>query len=425
MSRVNQAHITIFAKDKETKLFTEEEIHQYHNISLDKVRGYIIQGEYTKDKIQHYQIYIQLHQAQRYAAIKKIFNNDTIHIEPIKYGTVQDCINYCTAEYRDKDGLPKDIWDESKTYGEFKTQGQRTDIEDMVKRIKDGERLNKIIIDEPKAARLYMQYSKGFREVESIIRQSNINEELKEEYKNVVWREWQQDLLNYIEQDTDKRKIKWIYEDEGNTGKSYMTKYLTLHKDAYVITGGRKEDILYAYDGQPLIILDLPRDFKNAEKQYIYEVMEILKNGQYLSTKYQTQMKTFKIPKIIVMANFEPDYTKLSKDRYDVCNISLKPIDQHIESMEQLINQPIEYVDIPVEPLYTDESSDLSDNQCFIGKRAICVKRRKTRKDIPKRQDKCKSSTDTDDDDIRTMENYNKYLLKEMERSKRTVENFY
>lgn len=390
MSQVNQAHITIFARDKDSKTFTVEEIEQYHNVSLDKVRGYIIQGEYTKDKIQHYQIYIQFHRSLRYAAIKKIFNNDTIHIEPIRYGTIQDCINYCTSEYRDKEGQPKDIWEESKTYGTFKTQGQRTDIEDMITRIKDGERLNKIIIEEPKAARLYMQYSKGFREVEQIIRQSNINEELKEEYKNVIWKEWQQDLLNYIEQDTDKRKIRWIYEEDGNTGKSYMTKYLTLHKDAYIITGGRKEDILYAYDGQPIIILDLPRDFKNTEKQYIYEVMEILKNGQYLSTKYQTVMKTFKIPKIIVMANFSPDYTKLSKDRYDVINIA-----EHI--------QDTQYTQDTQE---TDYDTDTSVEPCKPIKH-ICknIKKLFTTK-------KTQSTIDDDDDDIdiRDMTEYKRYL---------------
>jgi hypothetical protein len=126
MSQVNQAHVTIFAKDKETKLFTQEEKDHYHNIINDKIRGYIIQGEYTKDKIQHYQIYIQFHRGLRYSAIKKIFQNDTIHIEPIKYGKVEDCIKYCTTEYIDKDGNTKDIWDESKTYGEFKTQGPRS-----------------------------------------------------------------------------------------------------------------------------------------------------------------------------------------------------------------------------------------------------------------------------------------------------------
>ena len=340
MSLVNHCHITIFAKDKETKLFNEQEKEHYHNIKNDKVRGYIIQGEYTKDKVEHYQIYIQFTRNIRYAAIKKIFENDTIHIEPIKYGKIEDCINYCTSDYKDRDGVGKDIWQETKTYGEFKTQGQRTDIEDMINRIKDGERLNKIIIEEPKAARLYMQYSKGFREVEGIIRQSNINEELKEEYENIIWKQWQEALLQYIDAETDKRKIRWMWETTGNTGKSYMTKYLTLFKDAYVITGGKKEDILYAYDGQPLIIFDLPRDFKK-DKEYIYEVMEILKNGQYLSTKYQTMMKTFKIPKIIVMANFEPDYERLSKDRYDVINLD-KPQQPTVEYCESPLSSDVE-----------------------------------------------------------------------------------
>jgi len=322
-NKLRQAHLTVFPLDKENYIFTQEELDKYYNgYDNHKVKAYIVQGEYTKDKKQHLQIYMQFTGQLRYNEIKKHLQDDTIHIEPITYGKTEDCINYCTDKYIDKDGNPKDIFKTHQQFGEFKIQGKRSDLEEVVIRIKDGERLNKIIIEEPKVARLYCQYSRGLREVENIIRQSSITEELKKDYDNVIWRQWQKELIEYIEQPTDKRKIRWIYETEGNTGKSYITKYLTLFKDAYVITGGRKEDILYAYDGQEIIIFDLPRDFEK-DKQYIYEVMEILKNGQYLSTKYQTIMKTFKIPKIIVMANFEPDYEKLSKDRYDVINISI------------------------------------------------------------------------------------------------------
>ena len=49
-----------------------------------------------------------------------------------------------------------------------------------------------------------------------------------------------------------------------------------------------------------------------------YEVIESVKNGVVFSTKYESQMKVFKTPHVIIMANFAPDESKMSSDRWDI-----------------------------------------------------------------------------------------------------------
>jgi hypothetical protein len=318
------AHITIFPKDQ-SLIFTADEIKPYTEgiIDTNLVRGYILQGEYTKEKRQHLQIYAQFNRNLSYKKIKEAFNNQTLHIRPITYGEKEHCIKYCTAEHLDHEGNPKDIWFPSITHGKLQTSGSRSDIDHIIDRIKNGERINKMLMEEDTTyAKKHTQYFRTFREIEKLTRQAKITVEILKEYENVEWKPFQQDIITYLKTNPDKRKVKWILDTQGNLGKSYLTKYLATTSDAYIVSGGRKEDILFAYDGQPTIIFDLPRDCQ--DKEYIYGVIELLKNGQYLNTKYHSEMRLYTTPHIIVFSNFPPDQTKLSEDRWDILDLSPK-----------------------------------------------------------------------------------------------------
>lgn len=322
MTQLRQAHLTIFPRNGSME-FTEEEIGKIYGgeVNQDKIKYYIVQGEYTKDKRQHFQIYAQFNGNLRYSAIKKAFDDDTIHIEPIKYGKVEDCRRYCTNEYKDKDGNHKDIWMEYKEFGEMKVQGKRTDLEQSINRIKEGTKINKMLMeDDTKFAQQYTQYFRTFREIERLVQTENTKDILKDEYKDTVWRDYQKDILNILDTEPDKRKIYWYYDYIGNIGKSYLTKYLSINDDTFMINTGKKADILYSYNGERNIIFDLSRDME--DKDYIYEVMEILKNGQYLSTKYNSEQRLYQTPHIIVFSNYTPDTNKLSKDRWEIKDIT-------------------------------------------------------------------------------------------------------
>lgn len=154
-------------------------------------------------------------------------------------------------------------------------------------------------------------------------------EEMKElvrarEYANVTWKEWQQDVLDLIAQDSGTRTVFWIYEKEGNTGKSFLTKYLVLQNSA-ILTSGKSKDILYTVAKAveagilpELVIFDVPR----VSSEFIsFQAIESIKNGCAHSGKYECVQLTFPIPTVICFANCSPPREKLSKDRWVVYEI--------------------------------------------------------------------------------------------------------
>lgn len=280
-----------------------------------KVIEYIIlQGELCKDGKQHIQGFIQFTGKKRLQQIKDIFNDNTLHIEPTK-GTPQQARDYCTQE---KNG----VWHTYEEYGVIdlsKGQGKRTDLIELKERLRNGETLRQITIDNDnnQLQHLLLQYSRPLKELEYIIKQEETRKEIKEEYNKVIWNKLQIHLLDIIDNNKHNRTINWVYDNDGNSGKSYLAKYLIVSRDVYYITGGKQNDILYGYNGQPLIIYDLARTYSE-NTDHIYTTMENFKNGAYLSTKYETQQKIFKIPTIMVLANFKPNKEKLSLDRWNI-----------------------------------------------------------------------------------------------------------
>lgn len=275
------------------------------------VQYIIVQGEYCKDNKQHIQGYCQLKTRARITTIKSFFGDNTMHIEN-RYGTHEQARDYCKQE---KNGR----WHDHVEYGQPREQGQRSDLIALRDRIKGGDRL-RVLMDEAasdKELTLICKYNRTLKEYEGGIQTKRAKESLVKQYEGVVWRPWQKDLLDIIETEPNPRTIYWYHDPVGNSGKSYLSKYLQLSKDVYYITGGKQQDILYAYENQRIVIYDLARTYSD-NMDHIYTTMENFKNGMYLSTKYESRQRIFEIPHIIVMANYEPHYDKLSKDRWDV-----------------------------------------------------------------------------------------------------------
>lgn len=174
-----------------------------------------------------------------------------------------------------------------------------------------------------------VNYCKKDGQIYTNIETEKSRKEMLEEayYKNVTWRPWQQKIIDICETEPDSRTINWIWEDKGNTGKSFLCKYLWIKYDA-IVADGKKDNIFNQIkiwldnnkkNASPkVVILDVPR--RNIE--YVnYQAIEQMKNGFIYSGKYEGGVCAYKHPHVFIFANEEPNYTAWSEDRYNVINI--------------------------------------------------------------------------------------------------------
>ena len=133
--------------------------------------------------------------------------------------------------------------------------------------------------------------------------------------------EFQEDIVKLCETEPDDRTINWYWEAEGNRGKSALVKYLVMNNHAMLVSG-KSADIKYQISNAEfppdIIIYDIPR---TAKYHINYNALEEIKNGIFSSTKYESKMCIIPSPHIICFANFEPDTTMMSADRWNIINI--------------------------------------------------------------------------------------------------------
>jgi len=131
--------------------------------------------------------------------------------------------------------------------------------------------------------------------------------------------DWEKKILELIQQEPDDRSIYWYWNEKGCNGKTTFTKYLCQKYDA-VPLNGKKNDILYLASifYSKIYVFDLPRCSENTVP---YAAMEDIKNGLFVVGKYESKPVIRDCPHIIVFANFEPDESKLSSDRWRIFNI--------------------------------------------------------------------------------------------------------
>lgn len=124
---------------------------------------------------------------------------------------------------------------------------------------------------------------------------------------------WQEKLMAYLENDPHPRHILWLYDTEGNVGKSEMATYLARNHGAFVTGNAKSADIAHAFKLNKIVVFDLSR---NTDLEKVnYGVIEDLKNGRIFSPKYESTVRFFPKPHVIVFANGECPPSRFSADR--------------------------------------------------------------------------------------------------------------
>lgn len=148
------------------------------------------------------------------------------------------------------------------------------------------------------------------------------------------FRPWQIDLNQILSEPANARHVIWIIDKEGGQGKTHYCKHLCMSRDDVIYLGGKASDIKHAItawteEGKEFNIALF--DFTRSLEHYVsYEAIESVKNNIFFSGKYESkQFIKEGNPHVMVFANFAPDTSKLSADRWVVRDISV-----HTDMME-------------------------------------------------------------------------------------------
>ncbi len=124
---------------------------------------------------------------------------------------------------------------------------------------------------------------------------------------------------------TNERMISWIYEEEGNTGKTALCKHLRLKNPQSVcyISVGKGTDLCHHIvtfikdedNDLKVVLMDIPRC---TDGHVSYATIEQIKNGILFSGKYESCSVEFNSPHIFVFSNQMPDLSKMSRDRWNI-----------------------------------------------------------------------------------------------------------
>jgi len=132
-------------------------------------------------------------------------------------------------------------------------------------------------------------------------------------------RPWQQQLFDDLLLPPDPRKVVFLVDIQGNSGKTWFSHYFCNQdvRPAQVLLPGKKADMSYALDSTTTVLfVDAPRSKQGEYLQY--DFLEEVKNGYVFSSKYESRLKRLNPCHVVVSMNEEPDLTKLSFDRYDI-----------------------------------------------------------------------------------------------------------
>lgn len=303
-----------------------ETIEHLRGWPLDQLRFIVFQGERGNETgTPHLQGYLETSNPMGKKDLNRLHFGNKAALFAAK-GDAQANITYCTKD---------DTYDETVALRVQQGQprkhgkGNRSDLDAVQAAIEAGESYDDI------CSTHFSTVARADRFVKQRIaaRDAAIQEQqLQEAFKDTVLWTWQASLLRILEAPVDPRAVMWYWEEQGNKGKSFMARYLASMHGALILEAGRKVDLAHiivtTIPMPRIVIFDLARtaapsdEGKSSPMDVVYSLMESLKNGYIVSTKYESKGLSFPVPHVLVFANFHPDESKMSFDRWMVIKIA-------------------------------------------------------------------------------------------------------
>ena len=150
--------------------------------------------------------------------------------------------------------------------------------------------------------------------------------------QNLLWlrrnmKPWQRMVTDWVTSQADYRTLYWVWQPAGNTGKSYLAKYLHYFHGA-ILTGGSCDNMKHAIarwnqitGHYPItVLIDLARS--DSMDKASFKGLEQIKNAMFFSGKYEsTMVASCNPPHVVVFANQPPNRSFMSRDRWRVYRI--------------------------------------------------------------------------------------------------------
>lgn len=258
----------------------------------------------------HWQGYLQLRAKKTLIWVKTHIDGlQRAHLEPAR-GGYDSNKTYCS-----KDGRWEEFGEPTKANG----ARERTDLTVVLRQIEEGRSVEDLMPEFPDAIARHLRF---FQLAETQYMRRNGKEKLKAKILALTLYPWQDSVVQLSLGTPDPRRVHWRWDPTGATGKSTVVDYLVAVGGAAVFTHGRLCDIAHAYNFERIVCFDLSRTVAE-HADSVYSAIEMFKNGRIFSPKYESTTKIFEKPHVFVFANWEPDTTKLSMDRWDVERVSV------------------------------------------------------------------------------------------------------
>ena len=248
----------------------------------------------------HLQGYFQLHIRKYLSTVKKIGGLKRAHLE-VARGSPADNITYCS-----KSG-------DVHTFGVPTSRGRnKLDMKTAITQVIDGSSFSEMMEAHGSG---FVLHRKKIYECAAVTRNERIYGEMKKYYQTVSLRPWQSDVLELLRIQND-RQILFVIDRVGGYGKTFLCTYMNVVLNAFCCENGRTVDIKHLYACSPRNSDYVAIDITRTSEDYInYEIIELLKNGRFMSTKYEGMMVCDRPKKMVVFVNNDLDYTKFSDDR--------------------------------------------------------------------------------------------------------------
>lgn len=197
-----------------------------------------------------------------------------------------------------------------------KTPGKRTDWHDLHDMCVDGKTFSEVAEVFPEHA---IKYHGGIDRLMRAAEEARQMGEFVSSMSDVVLRPWQAKMAKKLSGRVNDRRVYWVYDTVGNQGKSWFAKYLVARMGAARFPNGCTRDIALAYKGEGIVAFDFTR---SVEGKLNYGLMESMKDGEIFSSKYESRVKRFGSPHIVCLANWMPDMSRMSADRWSIIDLS-------------------------------------------------------------------------------------------------------